>query len=63
MENLITVNEVAKYLGVNNETVYRMCRIRKIPCYKIGRRYLFKMQNILLWLESNAQKVIKDRDR
>lgn len=61
MEELTTVNEVAGYLGIHKETVYRMCRMKRIPCYKIGKSYYFKMSKIAAWLEGCEQKTLKGR--
>ncbi len=55
MEKLITVTEAAELLGLNVESVYRRCRLKEIPCYKIGRTYRFKESKLLLWLESKEQ--------
>jgi len=39
LEELLGVEEVARYLGVGQVTVYRWCREGSLPCIKIGRRW------------------------
>lgn len=39
MEELLGVDEVARYLGVGEVTVYRWCREGSLSCLKIGRRW------------------------
>ena len=39
LEELLGTEEVAKYLGVGQVTVYRWCREGSLPCIKIGRRW------------------------
>jgi len=39
LEELLSTEEVAEYLGVGQVTVYRWCREGSLPCIKIGRRW------------------------
>lgn len=47
----MTVKEVARYLRVNQYTVYRLVSQRKIPAYKVGSQWRFKRDNLEQWLE------------
>lgn len=52
----LTVEEVAKYLRVSRATIYRMVKndvdgMGIIPHYKIGKKYLFIKNELLLWLK------------
>ncbi len=38
-DNLLSVAEVAGYLGVNQVTVYRWCREGRLPCMKMGKSW------------------------
>jgi excisionase family DNA binding protein len=38
-KELLGVAEVAKYLGVNQVTVYRWCREGRLPCIKMGKSW------------------------
>jgi excisionase family DNA binding protein len=47
MENkLLTISEAANYLGVSISYVYKMCSIRSIDFYKIGRSNKFLMDDL-----------------
>ena len=36
MKKLLTVPEIAKYLGVHEMTVYRLAKSKKLPMFKVG---------------------------
>ena len=38
---LLSVRDVAQYLKLNEQTVYRMAREGKLPATKIGRQWRF----------------------
>lgn len=58
MDNFISVNELSEILGYSSYTLLAMCRSRKIPCYRIGRKYMFLIGEIEDWLDSKKQKVV-----
>ena len=60
MENLLTVNEVAKYLHVSKSTVYSWTHMGFIPHYKLPKGVRFRVSDIDKWI--NARKV-KGRKR
>lgn len=47
----LTANEVAEYLGVSRDLVYKLVRENKIVHVKIGSRILFRKASIDQWLE------------
>ena len=53
-ENLLTVIQVARYLGVDKFTVYRLVTQRKIPAFKVGNQWRFKGKMIDAWLMENS---------
>ena len=55
----ITASETAEYLGISLDTVYRLCREKKLVHLKIGSRLLFKKSAIDNWIE---QKMIAGLD-
>ena len=58
MENkLLTISEAANYLGVSISYVYKMCSIRGIDFYKIGRSNKFLMEDLNNFIVKN--KVVK----
>ncbi len=53
LENYYTLQEVAKKLKINNQTLYNWIKAGKINCYKSGRKYLFSDSDILDKLNKN----------
>ncbi|MCG7876038.1 MAG: helix-turn-helix domain-containing protein [Candidatus Thiodiazotropha endolucinida] len=49
---VLTVKEVAEYLKVNDRTVYRMAANGKIPAFKVGSSWRFKLQELEAWIAS-----------
>lgn len=53
----ITVKEVAKYIGISHDMVYKMVRQRQIPHIRIGSRIIFKIDSIDAWLDELEDSV------
>ncbi len=51
---VLSLLELAEYLGVSPTLLKRLMRIRKLPYTKIGRRVVFYMPVIIDWLEKNT---------
>jgi len=49
MEEVLTVDEVARYLRVHPMTVQRWCRSGDLPAAKIGRAYRIKKSDLDKW--------------
>lgn len=49
MEELLTVDEIARYLRVHPMTVQRWCRTGELPAAKIGRAYRIKRGDLDRW--------------
>jgi excisionase family DNA binding protein len=49
---LLSVEEVAEYLGVVPMTVYRWCREGRLPCMKLGRVWRIRREALEVFLES-----------
>jgi excisionase family DNA binding protein len=41
-----TVEEVAKALQLHKYTIRRLCREKKIPCFKVGGQWRFRKDGI-----------------
>jgi excisionase family DNA binding protein len=56
--NLLTLEQVARYLNINKFTVYRLITQKKIPALKVGNQWRFKQEMIDAWLlaKSNIRK-------
>lgn len=53
MEKLMTLEEVADYLRLSNDTIYRMANSGTIPASKVGNQWRFRKEDVDAWLEAN----------
>lgn len=53
-ESVMTVQEVADYLRVNQRTVYRLTVGRKLPGFKVGTTWRFKRADIDGWIAAQS---------
>lgn len=53
-ESVMTVQEVADYLRVNQRTVYRLAVGRKLPGFKVGATWRFKRADIDGWIAAQS---------
>ena len=47
---VMTVSEVAQYLRVNPQTVYRKAKVGELPAVRIGRAIRFRRVELDAWL-------------
>ena len=55
-EQIMTLREVAQYLGLHVMTVYKLTREGRVPAAKIGGQWRFKRDVLDQWLETQMQK-------
>ncbi len=53
MDELMTLEEVAAYLRLSKDTLYRMAQTGKIPASKVGNQWRFRRTEIDTWLEQH----------
>ncbi|MBI3324547.1 MAG: helix-turn-helix domain-containing protein [Candidatus Omnitrophica bacterium] len=53
---IMTLREVAGYLGLHVMTVYKLTREGRVPAAKIGGQWRFKRDVLDEWLESQMRK-------
>lgn len=46
----LSVQEIAHYLGISKETIYRWLDSKKIPAHKIGKQWKFKTNEVDQWV-------------
>ena len=63
MDTLMTIDEVAAYLRLSKDTVYRMAQSGKIPASKVGTQWRFRQSDVDAWLEQNKNVASKDEER
>jgi excisionase family DNA binding protein len=50
MEDIVTAEELANYLKIKKSTIYLLAQQGKLPGFKFGKSWRFKMDGILmLW--------------
>ncbi len=59
MTRVMTVDEVAQYLGVVPDTVYRKARRGEIPAVKMGKMWRFPKETLDRWLNDTALQAMK----
>lgn len=53
-ENLLTTEQVARYLKIDKFTIYRLVARKKIPAFRVGNQWRFKRTMIEAWLMKNS---------
>jgi excisionase family DNA binding protein len=64
----LSVDEMSKYLGVSNDTVYRWIDRHKMPAHRMGRLWKFKKDEVDEWVKaggaaSDHSKAKENRNR
>lgn len=55
-EKLLTIKDLAEYLQLNEQTVYRNFEKWNIPCLKLGRAIRFDIDQVRAWVQENNAK-------
>jgi excisionase family DNA binding protein len=55
-DQIMTLREVAQYLGLHVMTVYKLTREGRVPGAKIGGQWRFKRNVLDDWLEHQMRK-------
>ena len=59
MTRIMNVGQVARYLGVVPDTIYRKARRGEIPAVKVGKVWRFPKETLDKWLNDSALESIK----
>lgn len=62
-DRIMTIKEVARYLGLHELTVRRLAREGEIPAFKIGRQWRVKKDLLDRWIERETMRNIGEGDR
>ena len=57
----LSVDEIAAYLGIKRDTVYKWISERQMPGHKIGRLWKFNKQEVDEWVKSGGAKRTKSK--
>ena len=50
----LTVDDICKYLSITKDTVYKWIEQKGMPVSKIGRKWLFRKEDIDDWVKSKS---------
>lgn len=53
-ERWLSVEEIAKHLGISKETVYRWLEKQKVPAHRIGKLWKFRPSEVDQWVVSGG---------
>lgn len=59
----LSVNEIAVYLGITPDSVYRWIDSRSMPAHRLGRLWKFRKEEVDEWVRSggaNEQGLVRD---
>jgi len=51
-ESLWNADDVGKYLNVSKDTIYRWIETKQMPTVRVGKKWLFRKEEIDAWLDS-----------
>jgi excisionase family DNA binding protein len=55
----MTVRDVAKYLNVDEKTVYRLAQKGELPGFKVAGTWRFKREDIDQWIEDQKKAALQ----
>lgn len=55
MTDILTIREIAEYLKLNEKTTYRLVAEGKIPGFKVGGAWRFRLSEIERWIEAQER--------
>ena len=60
-EEYLPITEAALFLGMKQNTLYKMALERRIPSYKVGKMRRFKRSDLVSFMESQRVEARKSR--
>lgn len=61
VKDVMNVEELANYLGVEQSLVYKKSQLKEIPAVKIGKLWRFYKPTINKWLIDQSEKNLKKK--
>ena len=53
-KTVMTIKDVAEYLGIHPMTVYKLAQRGKLPAFKIGSDWRFHRKHIEAWIDKQV---------
>ena len=60
-QKLMTVKQVAHYLGFKPIKIYKMVQTKRIPYIKVGKRVMFDVKDVNTWIEKLKEDLKNER--
>jgi len=54
--DLLTVDELLRFLRLGRTRTHELLRSGELPSYKVGRRRLIRREDVEIWLEDNRYR-------
>jgi excisionase family DNA binding protein len=52
----LTIDQIANYLQVSKEKIYKLCQQRRMPASKIGGQWRFDKREVDAWVRNQRPK-------
>jgi len=59
----LSINEICKYLGISNDTVYRWIDRHSMPAHRMGRLWKLKKEQVDAWVEAGGAAEPAETDK
>ena len=56
-DEILTLREIADYLKLTERTLYRLTQEGKLPGFKVGNSWRFRLRDIDAWIEAQKAEV------
>lgn len=56
-EKLLTLQEAAKFMRIHEMSLYRFCKEKKVPSFRVGGRWRFKQSKLDSWMKKMSNGV------
>ena len=50
----LTIEQIAEYLQVSRETLYKLCQKGKMPVSKVGGQWRFDLKEVIPWFSHTS---------
>lgn len=61
-DDLLNIDEAARFLNISKHTVYKKVSDSKIPYCKQGKRLYFSKKDLMQWIQKGNRKTTDDLD-
>ena len=61
-DEIMTIKDLSLYLKINEKTIYRLAKQRKLPGVKIGGVWRFKKEAIDNWMMNAGKQIMEVKD-